>query len=158
MIRLSRDSRSRAWLSRALVGGSHHGDAVAILEHLRLAKQAGLWVFVRISVGRHNHDEIARIRDLASEIGVDVVQIKPWIAAGLFMPGRILWVPIFASHTVILIDASSSREGSLRGEGRVNAQGGCRPLGPRIPTRESRGVGIRVPQTRRRFGGRIRTR
>ncbi|KIZ14942.1 radical SAM protein [Streptomyces natalensis] len=67
----------------AMVGGSKERDVLTVLENIRAAKAAGLWVFVRISVGATNEDEIKKIYDLMREIGVDVVQIKPWIPSGL---------------------------------------------------------------------------
>ncbi len=67
----------------ALMKGSKPGDADLILRNIRLAKEAGLWVFVRIGFGRHNFDEAARIYRVMRDIGVDVVQIKPWIPSGL---------------------------------------------------------------------------
>lgn len=66
----------------ALMKGSKDDDAARILANIRLAKQAGLWVFVRIGIGTHNHDEVPRIYRMMREIGVDVVQIKPWIPSG----------------------------------------------------------------------------
>ena len=67
----------------ALMKGSHDGDAERLLHNIALAKQAGLWVFVRIGLGRHNHDEAVKIYRIMRDLGVDVVQIKPWIPSGL---------------------------------------------------------------------------
>ncbi|MFI9202885.1 radical SAM protein [Streptomyces sp. NPDC053048] len=67
----------------SMVGGSHAKDVDTVLENIRTAKAAGLWVFVRVSVGRSNDDEIKKIYDLMTGIGVDVVQLKPWIPSGL---------------------------------------------------------------------------
>lgn len=67
----------------ALMKGSKDGDAERIVQNIRLAKEAGLWMFVRIGMGQHNHDEAVKIYRLMRDIGVDVVQIKPWIPSGL---------------------------------------------------------------------------
>jgi pyruvate-formate lyase-activating enzyme len=67
----------------ALMKGSKEGDPERILRNIGLAKQAGLWVFVRIGMGRHNHDEAVKIYRILRDLGVDVVQIKPWIPSGL---------------------------------------------------------------------------
>ncbi|TWP48491.1 radical SAM protein [Lentzea tibetensis] len=67
----------------ALMKGSHDGDAQRILDNIKRAKQSGLWVFVRIGMGRHNHDEVVDLYHTLAGIGVDVVQIKPWIPSGL---------------------------------------------------------------------------
>ena len=40
-------------------------------------------MFVRIGLGRHNADEVATIYRTLRAIGVDVVQVKPWIPSGL---------------------------------------------------------------------------
>lgn len=67
----------------ALMKGSKGNDADLILRNIRLAKDAGLWVFVRIGFGVHNFDEAPKIYRIMQEIGVDVLQIKPWIPSGL---------------------------------------------------------------------------
>lgn len=67
----------------ALMKGSKPGDTDLVLDNIRRAKEAGLWVFVRIGMGRHNYDEAPRIYRMMRDIGVDVVQIKPWIPSGL---------------------------------------------------------------------------
>lgn len=67
----------------ALMKGSKSNDAELILRNIELAKAAGLWVFVRIGLGKHNFDEAPKIYRTMREIGVDVVQIKPWIPSGL---------------------------------------------------------------------------
>ncbi|WP_058857066.1 radical SAM protein [Nocardia jinanensis] len=67
----------------ALMKGSKSDDAELILRNIRLAKEAGLWVFIRIGLGKHNFDEAPKIYRIMREIGVDVVQIKPWIPSGL---------------------------------------------------------------------------
>jgi pyruvate-formate lyase-activating enzyme len=67
----------------ALMKGSKPGDTDMVLRNIRMAKEAGLWVFIRIGLGRHNFDEAVKIYHLMREIGVDVVQIKPWIPSGL---------------------------------------------------------------------------
>ncbi len=66
-----------------LMKGAHTSDTVTILDNIRRAKEAGLWVFIRIGLGQHNLDEVPRIYRTMREIGVDVVQIKPWIPSGL---------------------------------------------------------------------------
>jgi pyruvate-formate lyase-activating enzyme len=66
----------------ALMKGAREDDVTKLLENIRLAKDAGLWVFIRIGMGRHNHDEVVKIYDIMRDIGVDVVQIKPWIPSG----------------------------------------------------------------------------
>lgn len=67
----------------ALMKGSKDGDTVRILDNIKAAKDAGLWVFIRIGMGRHNHDEVVNIYSMMADIGVDVVQIKPWIPSGM---------------------------------------------------------------------------
>ncbi len=67
----------------ALVKGSHREDPERLLAGIRRAKAAGLWVFVRIGLGRVNYDEVTQIYRLMCDLGVDVVQIKPWISSGL---------------------------------------------------------------------------
>jgi MoaA/NifB/PqqE/SkfB family radical SAM enzyme len=67
----------------ALMRGSKAGDVDRVLANIRMAKEAGLWVFVRIGLGRHNRDEVPKLYRLLRDIGVDVVQIKPWIPSGL---------------------------------------------------------------------------
>lgn len=66
-----------------LVGGADKNDPQLILENIKAAKQAGLWVFVRIGIGRHNYDEVYSIYKAMKEAKVDVVQFKPWVASGL---------------------------------------------------------------------------
>lgn len=68
---------------QALMKGSKPGDTDMVLRNIRSAKEAGLWVFVRIGLGRHNADEVASLYRIMRDIGVDVVQIKPWIPSGL---------------------------------------------------------------------------
>ncbi len=67
----------------ALMKGSKPGDTDMVLRNIRMAKEAGLWVFIRIGLGRHNFDEAVKIYRIMREIGVDVVQIKPWIPSGM---------------------------------------------------------------------------
>lgn len=67
----------------ALMKGARDNDTVRILDNIRLAKEAGLWVFVRMGFGRHNADEAPAIYRTLRDIGVDVVQFKPWIPSGL---------------------------------------------------------------------------
>ncbi|MFJ7730731.1 radical SAM protein [Lysinibacillus sp. NPDC097231] len=66
-----------------IVKGSHREDPQRLLDGIRRAKDAGLWTFVRIGIGRHNYDEVVKIYQLMRDIGVDVIQMKPWIASGL---------------------------------------------------------------------------
>lgn len=66
-----------------LMKGSKDGDAQRIMANIKAAKDAGLWMFVRIGLGRHNHDEVVKIYSMMADIGVDVVQIKPWIPSGM---------------------------------------------------------------------------
>jgi pyruvate-formate lyase-activating enzyme len=67
----------------ALMKGAKDGDAGRILDNIASAKKSGLWVFVRIGMGRHNHDEVVSLYHTLAGLGVDVVQIKPWIPSGL---------------------------------------------------------------------------
>ncbi len=67
----------------ALMRGSRAGDAQRILDNIKRAKDAGLWLFVRIGLGKHNQDEAVRLYHTLHGIGVDVVQIKPWIPSGM---------------------------------------------------------------------------
>jgi MoaA/NifB/PqqE/SkfB family radical SAM enzyme len=67
----------------ALMKGSKPGDTDMVLRNIRMAKEAGLWVFIRIGLGRHNFDEAPKIYRVMRDIGVDVVQIKPWIPSGM---------------------------------------------------------------------------
>lgn len=67
----------------ALMKGAKPGDPDLLLRNIRLAKEAGLWVFIRIGLGQHNFDEAPAIYRIMRDIGVDVVQIKPWIPSGL---------------------------------------------------------------------------
>lgn len=66
-----------------LMKGSKPGDPARVLDNIRAAKQAGLWVFVRIGMGRHNYDEVVSLYRTMADAGVDVLQIKPWIPSGL---------------------------------------------------------------------------
>jgi hypothetical protein len=68
---------------QALMKGSKPGDTDMVVRNIKAAKDAGLWVFVRIGLGRHNSDEVTTIYRTMRDIGVDVVQIKPWIPSGL---------------------------------------------------------------------------
>jgi hypothetical protein len=65
-----------------LMGNAKAGDAEKILTNIRRAKDAGLWIFVRIGIGQHNYDEVMVIYEMLRAIGVDVIQIKPWIPSG----------------------------------------------------------------------------
>ena len=67
----------------ALMKGAHEKDVVTLLDNIRRAKDAGLWVFIRMGLGRHNHDEIVPLYRTMRDLGVDVFQIKPWIPSGL---------------------------------------------------------------------------
>lgn len=67
----------------AIMKGSKEGDAERILANITAAKEAGLWVFTRIGMGKHNHDEVVDLYHLLTAAGVDVIQIKPWIPSGL---------------------------------------------------------------------------
>ena len=55
------------------------GDTHRVLDNIKHAKEAGLWVFVRIGMGKHNHDEVVTLYRTLEAAGVDVVQVKPWI-------------------------------------------------------------------------------
>ncbi|WP_084701278.1 radical SAM protein [Cryptosporangium arvum] len=66
----------------ALMKGAKPNDTKQLLENIGKAKEAGLWVFVRIGMGQHNADEAAAIYRVMRDLGVDVVQIKPWIPSG----------------------------------------------------------------------------
>jgi molybdenum cofactor biosynthesis enzyme MoaA len=66
----------------ALMKGGHPGDTAQLLDNIARAKAAGLWVFVRMGLGRHNADEVAAIYRVMRDLGVDVVQVKPWIPSG----------------------------------------------------------------------------
>jgi len=65
-----------------IMKGAHAKDTVTILDNIRMAKEAGLWVFIRVGLGQHNLDEVPTLYRMMREIGVDVVQIKPWIPSG----------------------------------------------------------------------------
>lgn len=65
-----------------LMRGSCPGDTRRILANIAAAKDAGLWVFVRVGLGLHNQDEAIAIYRIMRDIGVDVVQVKPWIPSG----------------------------------------------------------------------------
>ncbi len=67
----------------ALMKGSKEGDTQRVLDNIKRAKEAGLWVFVRIGMGKHNHDEVVTLYRTLEAAGVDVVQVKPWIPSGL---------------------------------------------------------------------------
>lgn len=66
-----------------LMKGGREDDVDRIAANIGAAKRAGLWVFVRIGMGRNNFDEIVPIYHQMRDLGVDVVQIKPWIPSGL---------------------------------------------------------------------------
>lgn len=66
----------------SLMRGSTGDDTKNILDGIRLAKRFGLWVFIRVGLGRHNYDEVVRIYRLMRDLGVDVVQFKPWVPSG----------------------------------------------------------------------------
>lgn len=67
----------------ALMKGAHERDVEKLLENISRAKRAGLWVFIRMGLGKHNHDEIVPLYRTMRDLGVDVFQIKPWIPSGL---------------------------------------------------------------------------
>ena len=67
----------------ALMKGARDNDTTRILDNIKNAKDAGSWIFVRMGFGRHNADEAPAIYRTMREIGVDVVQFKPWILFGL---------------------------------------------------------------------------
>lgn len=67
----------------SLVKGTREKKTLRLIENISQARAAGLWVFVRMGVGKHNADEMSAIYRLMKSIGVNVLQFKPWIPSGL---------------------------------------------------------------------------
>lgn len=62
-------------------GGGLH-DVHRLVRNIANAKAAGLFVFVRIGLGKINANEVLRIYERMAKIGIDVLQIKPWVPSG----------------------------------------------------------------------------
>jgi molybdenum cofactor biosynthesis enzyme MoaA len=102
----------------SLMKGAHASDVDSLLVNIRRAKDAGLWVFIRMGLGQHNRDEVVALYRTMREIGVDVFQIKPWIPSGLaaqnqselsLSPGKL--VSTFADAMAELYDEIEDGEG-----------------------------------------------
>ena len=129
--------RARAPLrpDEGLQGGRHRQRA----RQRQTAKAAGLWVFVRIGMGKHNHDEVVTLYRTLEAAGVNVVQVKPWIPSGLAA----------TNHDDLCLSPSRTRR-HVRGHHRraVRRAGGQEPRAHRVvlptgPAARLHGEGLR---------------